>query len=546
MNQNSFTENVNRISPDLSVLEDSFSFPANEYTRLETLYSTLEQWYSGEKLKETAGTGTEETELYPTQYNPLPDAVEKHVAMLFGHYDLQDRDIVRPLLLAPEKNDAWREKKQEVEEYLQRVCYENNFNALLIDNATSSQIYGGCVFKVLYDEESVDPTRETKLNISAIHPRYFVGIPSGLNFWDLHEAWVLRPISVSEAKSRYGISYVGEDDKEDNDIVWLAEHYTKKKIRVYVDGKQARRKIGTEIVDLNQDNPYGIVPFVYIPHIRDNGFYGTSLINGVEGLLKEINLRIGDFGDAVTTDSHTTFLVAGQSDLRIDNAEKVGPGVKAIKVRLTGAGMGKDTNPNVTQLKQLAHVSMGELVDRLLDMFAKTVSIPPVAYGTDEGSQRSSATLILRMWPLIAHAQMERAYWTVGLNRLYTYALHMLSIKESGKFSKDIKKFRVKQDWFPYLPKDRESIINEANTRFAGKMSSLEKIFELLGDVDDPEEEKKLILDFQKELAELQSEFQQTPFGGAKPENKQVPLSTGANPKKEDKKVDDKDNKGDK
>lgn len=202
--------------------------------------------------------------------------------------------------------------------------------------------------------------------------------------------------------------------------------------------------------------------------------------------------------------------------------------------------MGKDTNPDVSQLKQLAHVSMGELVDRLLDMFAKTVSIPPVAYGVDEGSQRSSATLILRMWPLIAHAQIERAYWTVGLNCLFVYALHILTIKESKLFGKEIKKFRVKQDWFPYLPKDRESIINEANTRFAGKMSSLEKIFELLGDVDDPEEEKKLILDFQRELAELQAEFQTTPFGGVKPANKQVPLSTGANPKKETKEVDDK------
>lgn len=544
MNQKSFAENVNKIPPDLTFLEDSFGFPANEYSRLETVYSNLEQWYSGEKLKETSGTGETETELYPTQYNPLPDAVEKHVSMLFGHYDIQDRDIVKPLLLAPEKDDTWRKRKQDVENYLNTVLYENNFNGLLMDNGINSQIYGGCIFKIMYDEEIVDPTRQTKLWISAIHPRYFVGIPSGLNFWDLHEAWVIRPISVKEAVTRYGISYAGETEKrEPNDITWLVEHYTKKKIETVIDGKIARRKIGTETVEMNQNNPYGIVPFVYIPHVRDSGFYGTSLISGIEGLLKEINLRIGDFGDAVTTDAHTTIVVSGQSDLRIDNAEKIAPGVKAVKVRLTGAGMGKDTNPDISQLKQLAHVSMGELVDRLLDMFSKTVSIPPVAYGVDEGSQRSSATLILRMWPLIAHAQIERAYWTVGLNRLYVYALHMLSIKEPNLFGKEITKFRVKQDWSPYLPKDRESIINEANTRFAGKMSSLEKIFDLLGDVDDPEEEKKLIYENQKEIAKIMAEMQPAPFGGAKPQNKQVPLSTGANHKKVEEK---QDNKGDK
>jgi len=543
MNQKSFTENVNIIPVDLTYLKETFNFPATEYSRLETLYTELEQWYSGEKLKETSGSGESETELYPTQYNPLPDAIEKHVSMLFGHYDIQDRDIVKPILLAPEKNDEWRKKKQDLEAYLQRVCYENNFNALLIDNGINSQKYGGSILKVMYDEEIVDPTRETKLWISAIHPRYFIGIPSGLNFWDLHEAWVVRPISVVEAVTRYGVSFDEETEPPDpNDITWLVEHWTKTKIVTTINGKSASRIIGGERVALEQDNIYGIVPFVYIPHIRDNGFYGTSLINGVEGLLKEINLRIGDFGDAVTTDSHTTLVISGQSDLRVDNAEKVAPGVRAIKARLTGAGMGKDSNPNVLQLKQLAHVSMGELVDRLLDMFAKTVSIPPVAYGVDEGSQRSSSTLILRMWPLIAHAQIERIYWTVGLNRLYVYALHMLSIKEPKLFGKEIKKFRVKQDWFPYLPKDRESIINEANVRFAGKFSSLQKVFDLLGDVDDPEEEEKLILEFQKKLAKIEAEFQTSPFGGGKPENKQIPLSTGTNPKK----VEDKEDKKEK
>ncbi len=516
----SFTENINKVEADTSTLQNVDGFPANEFARLQAVYKNLEDWYSGEELTDQQQTSEgDQIDTYPTQYNPIPDAVEKHVGMLFGHYDIQDTPIVRPIAVPLTNDDTAKNTALDLQKLFDTIFYENNANAMFIDNGVNSQIYGGCIFKVLCEPtEDSDPMYTTAIRISNPHPRYFVAIPSGTNFWDLQEVWVIRPVSVLEAKTLYGITYDSSENKNDDDMTWLIEYSSKTRLRTTIDNKAVTRTIGNEKVILDQPNPYGIVPYVYIPHVRKGQFYGESLIEGTIGLVKEMNLRLSDYGDAVSSDSHTTIVVSGQSDYRIEEAQKVSPRVKAIKVKLTGmgnTGTAKDSNPDVFQLQQTAHTSMGELVDKLLDLFAKTVHIPPVAYGTDEGSQRSSATLVLRMWPLISHAQLERVYWTVGLNRICAIIVRMLSVKFPGKYSK-FKNIKIKQDWAPYLPKDREAIINEANIRYSSKMTSFQKIQELLGDVEDPEEEYKLVVEAQREAMKLAQEFAPKPVIGEK------------------------------
>jgi hypothetical protein len=522
----SFTDNINKIQADTSTLSEVAGYPATEFARLQSIYQEFDEWYSGDELTEQQQSAEgNQIDTYPTQYNPIPDAVEKHVSMLFGHYDIQDTPIVRPIAVPLTKDKEAKTTALDLQKLFDTIFYENNANALFLDNGMNSQIYGGCIFKVLCEpSEDLDPMYSTAIRISNPHPRYFVAIPSGTDFWDLQEVWVVRPISVLEAKTLYGITYDSSENKNDDDTTWLVEYSSKTRLKTTVDNKVVTRTIGNEKVLLDQPNPYGIVPYVYIPHVRKGQFYGESMINGTIGLVKEMNLRLSDYGDAVSSDSHTTIVVSGQSDYRIEEAQKVSPRVKAIKVKLTGmgnTGTAKDSNPDVFQLQQTAHTSMGELVDKLLDLFAKTVHIPPVAYGTDEGSQRSSATLVLRMWPLISHAQLERVYWTVGLNRICKIIVRMLSVKFPGKYAK-FKNIKIKQDWAPYLPKDREEIINEAVSRFGTKMTSFQKIQEILGDVEDPDEEYRLVMEAQKEMMKLAQEFAPKPAIGSAPTGKKL------------------------
>jgi hypothetical protein len=61
--------------------------------------------------------------------------------------------------------------------------------------------------------------------------------------------------------------------------------------------------------------------------------------------------------------------------------------------------------------------------------YRKETKHPAVADGEDEGSQRSAATLTVRMWPLISHVELERINWTTGLTKLAFIILTFYSKK---------------------------------------------------------------------------------------------------------------------
>ena len=519
---NSYLDTINVQGPDITALADAVGFPASEFSKRIEYYTKMENWFNGTNLEETVGTGTDEQELYPAQYNPYPEMVQKHCAMLFGHYEIDEQPIVRQSVKPPNTDKKFKDLAQTVEEVLNTFYYENNVNALLMDNATISQIYGGCVFKLsLYPDVKNDPLRTIGLTLSIVHPKYFVAIPSGSSFWNLREAWVVRPISLIEAKEIYFYT-VGPDEEDDSDqLIWLVEHFTATKIVTTVGGKPAYKRVRGKKIPLDQKNPFGFVPLVYIPHERNGKFYGESMISGTEGLIKEINLRLGDYGDAVNTDSHNTFFISGQGNFTVDEPDDLGTNIRVVSIKNHDVGMAKEPNANVSQAKQSAHASMGELIDNLLQLLYKRMHLPPVAYGVDEGSQRSAETLVARMWPLVAHAQMERIYWTVGLNRLALMAIAMLRTKEDTNgegeklgLTEDTKKLKYTQKWQDFLPKDRQTLIDELVSRFGANMTSLDKVQELLGDVEDPEEEKKLIYKGLKMMAEIQASSMPKPAPG--------------------------------
>lgn len=511
MASKSYLDTVNIQGPDISALADLVGFPAVEFSKRQTYYEDMEEWFDGSKLEDVVGTGENETELYPAQYNPYPEMVQKHIAMLFGHYEIDDQPLVRQGVVAPTNDKKYKELTQKVLDILNTLYYENNMNSLLMDNASISQIYGGCIFKLsVYNDVDTDNLRTIGLTISNVHPKYFVGIPSGSSFWNMREVWIIRPISQLEAKQVYFYTPSEDEEKDPDALVWLVEHFTLSRIIVTVGGKPAYKKVKGKKVSLNQPNPFGFIPIVYIPHERNGKFYGESMIKGTEGLLREINLRIGDYGDSVNTDSHDTVFITGQGNFTVGEPKEIGNNIRVVEIHNHDIGMAKEANPSVTQSKQTASAAMAELIDNLLQLLYKRMHLPPVAYGVDEGSQRSAETLVARMWPLVAHAQMERVYWSVGLNRLALMAIAMLRIKDEDGglgLSEETKKLKYIQKWQDFLPKDRESLINELVSRFGAQMSSLDHILELVGDVEDIEEEKKLIYEGQKEMAKIMAEF---------------------------------------
>jgi len=479
-------------------LRDVEGFPYSEYAERLKVYTENEGWYSGTALDATKDREGSDVELYPVKINPLKSGVQKHAFSLFGEVEEDDNPLVSPKFIFT--SDAQKKLADKAEDVLSQVWWESNGRAIQWQNGGVSQIYGGCIFKLTYDP--FDTLRSIPLRIDIPHPKYFIGVPQSSDMFRLREAWIVKPITQQEAKENgYTLGFSSSDE-----VPWLIEHWTNLKYNVWINTQSVQRYSGTEWVPVSDGtNPFGFVPVVYIPHIRIDGFYGENMFDHVRGIIKELNLRVADFGDAVNADAHAYMAmrnVQGSPDVKT-----LAPNVNAINLGNALALAGNESVPDLWDLrKERASEAMATLVDSLYDQYRRDAFIPKVADGEDEGSQRSGLTLAMRMLSLLWHTQTERVFWTSGLNLLNRMALRILAIKEPDTgITIEHASLRMKQDWSPVLPRDREMLVNEVVARMSAKIISPETAFDIFGDVQDADEEKKAILDFIKKLAEAEN-----------------------------------------
>jgi hypothetical protein len=159
-----------------------------------------------------------------------------------------------------------------------------------------------------------------------------------------------------------------------------------------------------------------------------------------------------------------------------------------------------------------ASSAMLGLTDELYDHFRREAFVPAVADGEDEGSQRSSLTLAIRMWPLFSHTSMERVFWGDALSIVDGMLLSMSSTLPSEFSARDWKKMldmRIERNWSPVLPKDREVFINELVSRASTKLGSLKHLLSLIDDVEDPDGEYEEIKKQLQEFADIDTQIQQ-------------------------------------
>lgn len=480
-------------------LEMVANFPVSEFSELQTHYGECEFWYSGDALDETVTVSDKPTELYPVKINPLKGQVLKHAHFLFGEVPQNERPLVFPRVIPKSDDESDRKAAEKAEDVLHRIWWESNGRSIQWENGARSQIYGGCIFKISYDK--MDPLRSIPFRIENPHPKFFVGRPSANDMYRLREAWLVRPISPDEALEN------GVTLEEDADG-WLVEHWTETRYEAQINNRNVARQLqdGTWL-EVSGANPWGFVPIVYIPHIRVTGFYGEDDILHVTGLIKEINARVADYGDAVNVDSHS--YVGMRNVTGTPRTKLLAPNLTAIDLGSSQALTGNEAEPDLFDIRQpAASDSMENLVNLLYAMYRRVASLPGVVDGEDEGSQRSGLTLAMRMIALTAHIDTERVFWSNGLDRLARMLLIMCQIKGVEGISDAMAKLMVKQDWAPQLPRDREMVVQEAVALIGAKLGSPERLLEVLG-VDNVGAERDLILKFWKELTEMESKAQQ-------------------------------------
>lgn len=138
---------------------------------------------------------------------------------------------------------------------------------------------------------------------------------------------------------------------------------------------------------------------------------------------------------------------------------------------------------------QKASQTMLDFTADLLKAYRREVDHPAVADGEDEGSQRSALTLTTRMWPLTSHIETERTWWTVGICGLLKIVLTMLAKLKRENIIEEHAQEEFIIHWSPILPRDKESLVNEASVRAPNKLGSKRHIMSLFDDITDPEEQ---------------------------------------------------------
>lgn len=464
--QNTLQSVIEVISPfSLSNLP---GFPYIRYMAQLDAYKELDSWYTGSILLiqvEDKKTGRH-YERYPLKLNPIKGTCEKHVAMLFGlNLDSINPGGIPIKMLVDPKSKLSDSDKEKVELALKTVWADNAGGPLMLSNALISQYLGGCSFTAAWIPE------DKRIRINNPNPKEFIGIPDGNDYWNLREAWVVKELNRIDL-----IQYGFDPDLKDRKWHYI-EHWTRDEYSVSINDKplQVSGKL------TKGKNPFGEVCAVYIPHIRTWSFYGNPIITDtVKGLVRELNLRWADIGDAVSEDSHGYVWVrnvrGSTKALHLFDGRNVhdlgsNPGIT-----------GNEANPELNVAKaQSASEPMLKLGNELYDMYRREVYHPAIADGEDEGSQRSGTTLSGRMWPIAAHAELERIYWTNGLNIFNKKLLKMMANKKLYDITKEMVDAPLLIQWPPMLPKDRDALVQEAAVR-AKLGQDPEQLFQLLGD----------------------------------------------------------------
>jgi hypothetical protein len=461
------------------------------------LYRKYEYYYSGEVLEKLADPKRpEESPLqYPLQINLCREWADMMASYVYGQWD---QHVITHLVDRKQQQDGsiadLEDERCESMERVLREQWEEGDNDSHADMAAvDMMVYGGFVVKTHWD------MTDKKIKDEWLCPDVFIPRwhPTDVN--RLLEVIIAYNIARQDAMDVWNIDPVRGKKLPEEVLVW--ERWTPKNYQHYVEDIPVR---GSEV------NPHGFIPYIYIPRRRSSaahfGYYGISCLENTMALQDEVNERAADIGDGIAYSSHPIRVIvnyAGKEDLTIgpDSVWDLGYGFggrepKAFTLETTG---------NYTQAM--------EYVRQVESMGRNVGHLPPVAFGEDEGSQRSGTTLLIRFLPLTQEIKRTRLYLATGLRQRAMNILKLAAAQLPVRFTEADLNRSVKVQLAPILPKDISDKINEWAVRIPAGFGTPEQAYEDLGHPR-PKEAAKEALEYQKGVAKMEAKSGPNAVGG--------------------------------
>ncbi len=407
-----------------------------EIMRLERYW----YYYSGEVLKEQIDTevtmGTEVPLVFPVGLNLTKMLCNAQADTIFGEWEDQ------PVRFGVKLQDEIEDPDRAASNLLADILEVSEAATFLWEIALDREIFGGAAFKVQPIKE-YPHIKWTRIPRESFFP---IWNPNDIN--DLLEVYIKIGMSADQAKALYNYD-------SDKDVVYKVEHWTKKKYDSYIDGKRLSDKSGL--------NPWGVIPFVYIPRLRSASWFGDALTEDVIPAQDELNMRVADIGDAINYNAHPTRW--GLNLPRDFNADNYPLGPNSFWN--IGRTIGSSPPPEVGVLEVKSAVQPGVFthLEFVYDWVRFSSFMPPIAFGQDQGSQRSGDTLEIRMWPLLKLARRSRSYMSVGLKRGARISALILQQKAWSDVPirplNHILQGRIIPQYSDILPRDQQRAVDE-------------------------------------------------------------------------------------
>lgn len=498
-------------------------FPISLWTTQANRYKHEWSLFRGDVFNEVSSYTPDKRPVYryPLKINPIRTFARKHAALLFGETPDTPLPLVKHVVLPKEllyPDGKVTESDKQHAKFLQQFSNEiwqgSYGRSTQYQNGLLSQFLGGSVFQSQYQ-----PWRKDLLipiAVKPIFPDFFLPVWSGDDWWNLLEAWVVYNVPAASMRLQYGI-----DPGDNKPNVLYVEHWKPDSYSILVDGKPLVADFnGTKVSYDNVENPFDLVPFTYIPRLREGNFYGNGFVEDIEGLALEYNARYADLGDAIR--DNVQRLYWGRNIQNTPRPKQFDNGRNYVDL---GQGIpGSNHEPELAAFDAPQWSDgFSDTVQSLWLQMGRETGLGPIAFGEDEGSQRSALTLAFRMWPSTAVARSQRVFWTDGMAHIGRRHLMMaaaLKLKFSGQTinKDDALNYSFAADWLPIIPRDREAQVNEILLRLQAGAMSLEKALEDFGDVPDIDKEVLQIKNWllmQAKFAALGAAPGTTPGSGA-------------------------------
>jgi len=468
------------------------AFPLTQWNWQLQRYIGYWRLFTGAVWEETLGVNDDgnPTLKYPLKLNYIQTYAMKRAAILFGEIDdgctplVRIKAEARPALGEDMPDDSLKKIALQAEQFCNQVLIDNNARSAQMESGVIQQFLGGAVFKIGWNPDN--DNLEAGITYEQVIPDFFMPVWNAQRPDELLEAFVVYRITAREAELMYDL------DPLEGAFGLYMEHWTKDKVNITINSHPITVKVdNTTILYDNVDNPFGFVPFVYIPTARAGSYYGISMCETVGGLVRELNGRLADIGDLIHETSHRELFISNV--IAPLNTRHISTGRDVIDLGVTPS-VSKDPptafkiDPPTLGPQILAYP------DALIEELRNATFLTPVSFGEDEGGERSAKTLAARMWPATSNIKTQRSYWSNGMKQIAKMILKIAIIKGVGGITqKHLKGINFGAQWFPMMPTDEAAEVETTAKKIAMGAMAPQTAMKVLSTTDNPDEEMKRI-----------------------------------------------------